>query len=47
MNMSIIVHSLPMHVLALLSVDEIFLPKYLSWSTDFRVLPFKEEMAQS
>ena len=28
-------------------VDEILLPKYMNWSTNFRVLPFNEKMALS
>ena len=35
-NQSMAVHALPMHMLILLSVDEILLPRYMNWSTNFR-----------
>ena len=31
-------------MLTLLSVDEILLPRYLNWSTNFRGLPFNGEI---
>ena len=40
-NLSIAVHTFPMHMLASLSVDEILLPKYVNWSTNFRGGQFK------
>ena len=44
-NLSIVVDALPMYMLTLLSVDEILLPSYINWSTNFRNLPFNEKMA--
>ena len=35
-NLSITAHTFPMHMLALLSVDEILLPGYVKWSANFR-----------
>ena len=35
-NLSIAVHALPMCMLILLSVDEILLPRYKNWSTNFK-----------
>ena len=46
-KLSIAVHALPMHMLTLLSVDEILLPRYMNWSTNFRVFPFNEKMVPS
>ena len=46
-NLSIVVHALPMHILTSLSVDEILLPRYMNWSTNFRVFQFYEEMIPS
>ena len=40
-NMSIAVHALPIHMLTSSSIDEILLPSYVKWSTNFRVLPFR------
>ena len=40
-SLSITVHAFPKHILILLSVDEILLPSYMNWSTNFRGLPFK------
>ena len=42
LKFSIAIHALPMHMLTLLSVDEILLLKYMNWSTNFRGLPFKK-----
>ena len=42
-KLSISICTLPM--LTLLSVDEILLPRYMNWSTDFRSLLCNEEMA--
>ena len=36
---SIAFHTFPMHMLTSLLVDEIFLPRYLNWSTNFSSLP--------
>ena len=44
-NLSKAVLALPMHMLTLLSVDEILLLGYVNWSTNFRGLLFHEEMA--
>ena len=44
-NLSIRIHALLMHMLTSLLVDEILLPRYTNWSTDFRDLPFNEEIA--
>ena len=46
-NLSIVVYALPMLILTLLSVDEILLPMYMNWSTNFRGLPFNEKIALS
>ena len=46
-NLSIAVHVLPMHMLTLLLVDEIVLPKYMNKSINFRGLAFNEEMTPS
>ena len=43
-NLSIAVHAFTMHILILLSVDEILLPRYMNWSTDFRDLPLNMVM---
>ena len=43
-NRSIAVHVLSMCMLTSLSVDEIFLPRYINRSTNFRGLPLKVEM---
>ena len=43
--LSIAVHPYPMCMLTSLSVDEIFLLKYVNWSTNFRGLPLKMEIA--
>ena len=44
-NLSTVVHALPMHVLTLLSFDEILLPRYMNWSNNFRGLSFNQDMA--
>ena len=41
------VHNLPMHILTSLSVDEIWLPRYVNWSINFRGLTLKVEMEPS
>ena len=43
-NPSVAVNTFLMRMLTLLSVDEILLPRYMNWSTNFRVLPFKVKM---
>ena len=42
----IAVYAFPMHILTLLSVDEISLPRYVNWSK-FKGLSFYSEMASS
>ena len=42
LNQSIAVHILLMNISTLLSVDEILLPRYMNWSTNFRDLLFNE-----
>ena len=42
-NLSIVVHASLMHMLTSLSVDEILLPRYMNWTTNFRSLPFNED----
>ena len=44
-NLSIEVCVFTRHMLTLLSVDEILLPRYVNWFTNFRGLPLKVEMA--
>ena len=41
-NLSIALDALFMCVLTSLSIDEILLPNYVNWSTNFRGLPFNE-----
>ena len=41
-NLSIVVYAFPMHMLTLLSVDEIWLLRYVNWSTNFRGLALKK-----
>ena len=43
-NQSIAIHNL--HMLKLLLVDEILLPRYMNLSTNFRGLPFNEDVAE-
>ena len=44
-NLSIATHTFPGCIL--ISVNEILLPRSMNWSTNFRVLPLKVEMALS
>ena len=37
-NLSIAVYAFPMHMLTMLSVDDILLPRYVKWSRNFRGL---------
>ena len=46
-NISIAVHALLMCMLTSLSVDEILLPRYMNWSTNFKGLPFDVKTAPS
>ena len=46
-NISVVVHTLPMSMLTLFSIDEILLPRYMNCSTNFRSLPFHKQMALS
>ena len=46
-NLSIVFHAFTSHMLTSLSVDEILLPRYENWSTNFRGLPLRVEMAPS
>ena len=46
-NQSTAFHALARHMLTLPSVDEIFLPMYMNWSTNFRGLPLEVETATS
>ena len=46
-KLSIAVYVFPMHMLTSLSVDEILLSRYLNWSTNFRGLRLRVEMASS
>ena len=41
-SLSIAVHDLLMNILTSLSVDEILLPRYMNWSSDFGGLSFNE-----
>ena len=41
-NLSIVTHTLSKHMLISISVDQILLPRYMNWSTNFRGLPFNE-----
>ena len=43
-NLSIVVYDLSLHMLILLSIDEILQPKYTNCLTDFKDLPFNEKM---
>ena len=43
-NLSIVVHAFPMHMMTLLSVDEILLPRYVNCSTNFRGWSLKMKM---
>ena len=44
-NPSKAVHAFPIHMLIPLSADEIFHSRHMNWSTNFRDLPLKVEMA--
>ena len=44
---SVAVCFFPMYMLTLLTADEILLPGYMNWFTNFRGLAFNEEMAPS
>ena len=46
-NPSVRVHSFSMRIMISLSVNEILLPRYEKWSTNFRDLSFNMEMAPS
>ena len=46
-NLSIADYGLPMRTLTLFSVDEIWLPSYVDWSTNFKDLSSNGEMAPS
>ncbi len=46
-NLSIADHAFPMLLLTSLSVDEILLPRYMNFSTNFRGLSFNEKMTFS
>ena len=46
-NLLISVQIFFMRMLTSLSVDEILLPRYVNWSTNFRGLLFNDEMAPS
>ena len=46
-NLSIAFLAIAKHMLTSLSVDEILLMRYVNWSTNFRGLPLKVEMAPS
>ena len=45
MFLHIKIYALSMNMLTLLSVDEILLPRYMNWSTNFIDLPFNEMAA--
>ena len=44
-NLLIAVLVLHMHILTPISADKILQLRYINWSTNFRGLPFNEEMA--
>ena len=46
-NLLIEVYAFHMHVLTMLSVDEILLPRHVNWITNFRGVSFHEEMVSS
>ena len=46
-NLSIVVHTLLMHILTSLFVNEMLLLRYMNWSTNFRGLTFNEKIALS
>ena len=41
-KLSIALYALSMRILISFSVDEILLPTYMNWSTNFRALTFNE-----
>ena len=43
-NLSIVIYNFPVHILSLLSVDEILILRYVNWSISLRGLPFNVEM---
>ena len=44
-NLSVAFHTFAKRILTSLSFDKILLPRYVNWSTNFRDLPFKMEIA--
>ena len=44
-NLLIVVHRLFIRMLTPLLIDEILLPRYMNWSTNFRGLSFNEKKA--
>ena len=46
-TLSIAANILPMRMLISFSGDVILLPRYMNWSTNFRGLPFNEDIAAS
>ena len=42
-NLSVAVYAFPMCMLMSLSVDEILLPRYMNWSTNFKFLTFDKK----
>ena len=46
-NLSIAICALLMYMFISFSVDEIWLSRYMNWSTNFRGLPFNEDIAPS
>ena len=43
----IVVHVLPTQMVMSLSLDEIFLPRYINWSINFRDLQINDQMVPS
>ena len=43
-NLFLAFHALPEHMLTLFSVDKIYLPRYMKWSTNLIGLPFNKEI---
>ena len=43
-NLSIALHALPISMLTSFLVDEILLPRYMDWSTNFKDLSINEEI---
>ena len=46
-NLWIVIYAFSMHMLISLSIDEISLPRYMKWSSNFRGLSFNVEMVLS